>query len=259
MWQRDKFPDLIGLSPKKQLEKLPTQPKEYCGKRNKMCSIHGGGCGTRFKKGDKHWVCPQCGLDRRCASRKLEKKKACRMHGGRAGRKPTTGYAILENLKGYNAILKDDRLLRNTQHIAALDSVGLDLVKEMNEHDNSTLLDDAQKAARTIADAAKFGNMDRIRAGTDMLLEAITPLTHARDLRREWYDILALRNRLVDSERKWMMEDQMIPVLHVYEFMTVFQQLAIQFIPAQNDRAAFSRRLMAYFPSPPNENGNVKD
>jgi rubredoxin len=258
MWERQKFPDLIGKTPKQQLERLPTQPKEYCGKRNKMCSIHGGGCGYRFKAGDKHWVCPKCGLDRRCGSRKLEGKKACRMHGGNAGRPRTKGYAILENLKGFNDLLKDERLLSNSQHIAALDSMSLDLVHEMTEHDHSALLDEAQKAARMVVDGLRYGNTARTQAGADMLLEALAPLRHARDLRREYYDIMNLRNRMVDSERKWMMEsEQMIPVSHVYEFMTIFHQLAFQFIPTQNDRAAFARRLMAYFPAPQAENGKV--
>ena len=255
---REKYPDLIELSPKKQLDGLPSLPEAKCGKRNKGCSAHGGGCGYRFKKGDKHWVCPKCGSDRRCWSNRIKGRPACRMHGGRAGRKPTKGYAIYENLTNFNEILMNPDLLNNRMQITALEAIAQDLIEEMTEHDQSALLDDAAKAATMISAGLQFGDMVRLRAGTDMLLEALAPLKNARDLRREYYDNVGLSAKLKELEMKRSLaESGMIPAVVVWEYISFNQRMMFQFIPNANDRAAYMRKLRAVVPEPPGKHSDV--
>jgi hypothetical protein len=182
------------------------------------------------------------------------------MHGGSGGRKPTKGYAIYSNLTNFNDILSSPDLLNNRYQIAALEGRGQDLLREAEEHDQSALLDDAARAAAMIKDGLHHGNMSRLQAGTDMLLEALAPLKNARDLRREWYDTLRLASILKGQENNRILaEAGMIPAVVVWEFIGLTQRLAFQFIPVANDRSAYMRELRAHIPEPPGENGNGKE
>lgn len=254
---REKFPDLIGLSPKKQLDGLPPLPKSKCGKRNRSCSAHGGGCGYRFKKGDKHWICPKCGADRRCWSNKVSKKKACRMHGANGGRPKKKTYAIYRGLEGFNELLADPDLLNNRMQITTLELIAEDLAKELFEHDQSALLDDLNKALRMIAGSVRVGNMSRLQAGLDMAMEAASPLTNARDLRREIYENYKLAGILKAQESKRVLDESgMIPAAVVWEFIGLNQRLMFQFIPSSTDRTAYMRELRSMVPEPP-DNGSA--
>ncbi len=249
---REQYPDLIGLSPKKQLNGLPSMPKSKCGKRNKSCSVHGGGCGHRYKKGDKHWVCPECGADRRCWANHVKDRPACRMHGANAGRKPSKGFAIYHNLHDFNEILASSELLNNRMHLSALEAQIQDRIKEMTETDESGYLDDANKAAAMIAAGLQKGYQPRIQAGVDMLMEALAPLKNARENRREMCEVIRLANILKDSQIKWDLANAgMIPAVVVWEFIGLNQRLMFQFIPSANDRAAYQRELMSHIPAPP--------
>ncbi len=249
---REKFPDLIGSGPKKQLDGLPSLSKSKCGKRNKSCSLHGGGCGYRFKKGDKHWVCPECGADRRCWANKVSKKKTCRVHGSSGGRPPSPSYSIYHNLGNYNEILASPDLLNNRYQIAALEAMAQKLIKEMTEHDGLALLDDLNKALRMMAGSVHRGNLTTLRSGMDMAMEAIGPLINARDLRNEFYDVQKLNGTLKDQEMKRQLATAgMIPAVVVWEYIGLNQRLMFQFVPDQNDRAAYMRQLRSMVPEPP--------
>ncbi len=258
---REKFPDLIGLGPKKQLDGLPSMPKGKCGKRNRGCSSHGGGCGYRFKKGDKHWVCPKCGADRRCWSGKVAKKKACRMHGAHGGRPPSRSYSIYHNLGNFNEIIMSPDLLNNRNQIAALEAMAQGLIKEMTEHDGLALLDDLNKALRMMAGSVHVGNLTTLRAGMDMAMEAIGPLINARDLRNEFYDVQRLNGILKDQEMKRELANSgMIPAAVVWEYIGLNQRLMFQFIHSANDRAAYMRELRTMVPEPPGkEDGDTQE
>ena len=245
---REQYPDLIGLSPKKQLSGLSSMSKSKCGKRNKSCSVHGGGCGYRFKKGDKHWICPECGADRRCWGNHVKGGSACRMHGAKGGRKPSKEKAILANIKGFNDILNSPNLLDNVTEIAAVKAISLQLIEEMTEHDQGALLDDANRAAAMIAGGLHKGYQPRIQAGVDMLLEALAPLSNARDLRHEYYETTKIHNLLVNNQLKWMMENrQMVPWVQVIEFMSIFQRFMFRYLPSSTDRANFLKDMRPYF------------
>ena len=245
---REKFPDLIDIAPKKQLNGLPSMPKGKCGKRNKSCSIHGGGCGFRFKKGDKHWICPKCGADRRCWSNRISGGKTCRMHGAKGGRPLSKQHMILEKIQGFNAILDSPDLLTNTQEIAAVKALGLQQIEEMLQADRGALLDDANRAAAMIAGSIRTGNMHRLKAGADMLLEALAPLQNARSLRFEYYETIKLQNILINNQLKWAMENrQLVPWVQVVEFMSIFQRFMFKYLPNVNDRSSFLKDIRPYF------------
>lgn len=263
MAKRTNHLKLAELTPTKQLKKLPKLPKGKCGKRNKGCSIIRGGCGYRFKAGDKTWVCPKCGLDRRCRSNRVTKTRACRMHGAggdNGGRPPKQAYAILSNLgPNYNEILRSKDLLDNSNQIAALDVIVNKLVEEMHQYDAGAAVDDMMKAYTMIANAQRYGNTSRIRAGLDMLLEAMAPLRTSQQVRDEIYTNYTLRNRMVDNQRKWALENkQMVPWIQVVEIVGVFQQLMFQYLPSGSDRSSFLKALKARFGNViPRNNGDA--
>lgn len=263
MASREKFPDLIGQTPAKQKKGLPPIPAGKCGKRNKTCSVHGDGCGYRFKAGDKHWVCPKCGADRRCWSNRIKDGKTCRMHGAKGGTanggggQPGREYAILENLHpNYNAILRSEKLLENSQHIAALDSLALTLIEEMKKYDYGAALDDLQKSYSMISAAHQYGNTSRIRAGLDMFLEAMAPLRSSYETRQEYYEIVMVRDRLINSQFKRMMENkQMVPWVQVMEFANLFVRIMFKHVRDQPTKTAIMNDIRPYFR--PDENGNA--
>jgi len=259
---RTKHPDLADLAPAKQLKQMPPLPEGKCGKRNKSCSIHGGGCGHRFKKGDKSWLCPNCAADRRCWSNRVKSSKSCRMHGAggsNGGRPPSQEYAIIQNLyPQYNQILSSPELLNNTQDIAALRAIGLDLFEKMEKYDTGASMDDLQKAIATIGGAIHYGNTGRLRAGVDLALSAIAPVAAAEKTRKEYYDILNLVNRMRDSQRKWALENkEMVPFIQVLELLDIFSQQMFKYLPDASHRSAFVKEFKDRFGSVARTNGNA--
>lgn len=246
MANRTKHPDLADLTPTKQLKQMPPLSEGKCGKRNKSCSIHGGGCGHRFKKGNKSWICPECAADRRCWSNRVSNSKACRMHGagGSNGGRPTgPDYAVIQNLyPQYNRILSNPELLSNQEDIATLQAIALKLFEEIESYDTGAALDDLQKAAAVIGGGIQYGNTGRLRAGLDLMLSAMAPLRSERDTRREYYDIIRLKTKLIDDHRKWALENkEMVPWIQVLELLDIFSQLMFKYLKSGQDRSSFTK------------------
>ncbi len=263
MANRTKHPDLADLTPSKQLKKMPSLPEGKCGKRNKSCSTHGGGCGYRFKKGDKSWICPNCAADRRCWANRVKNSNACRMHGAggsNGGRPPSQEYAIIQNLyPQYNQILSSPELLSNVQDIATLRAIGLHLFAEMEKYDTGASMNDLQKALATIGGAIQYGNTGRLRAGVDLALSAMAPVVAAEKTRREYYDTLNLANRMRDSERKWILANQeMVPWVQVIEILDIFSQQMFKYIQDPSHRSAFTKEFKDRFGDVSRKNGDAK-
>jgi len=260
--KRSKHPDLIGLAPVQQLKGLPPLPAGKCGVRTRSCSIHAGGCGYRYKAGDKHWVCPECGSDRRCRGDRIADSKTCRMHGsggkknGKApGHPPGLKYQAFSGLnEHYNEILRRPELLENKQEIAALE-VRLETVsEEITQYTERCVWADVENAAEMINSAIQFGSDSRARAGLAMMLEAIAPYRAVREGWNEFKDTAMLKAKLIDYQRRWDLESgDMFSAVEVMELINIFQHLMFRFIPVPSERSAFMRILQGHFKSP---NGN---
>lgn len=259
--KRTQHPDLIGLSPKEQLEGLPPLPAGRCGKRNKSCSTHGGGCGYRFKKGDKHWVCPECGTDRRCWSRRVEGLNSCRVHGsgGKTGGKNGNGkahghppglkYQVFSRLNSrYNQILSNPNLLDMKEEIAALQIRLEKVAEEITEHSERANWGDVVSSSEMINVALSHRDFPRAYAGLTMLLEAIAPYRAVQEGWADYESTVSLKSRITDLQRKWDLESGgMYSAEEVMEMVNVFQLLMFKFIPEAAMRSAFMRILRTYW------------
>jgi len=254
--KRSKNPDLIGLTPAQQLNGLPPLPAGKCGVRTRSCSVPAGGCGYRYKAGDKRWVCPECGLDRRCWSARVTDGKTCRMHGsggkknGKApGHPPGLKYQAFSRLnQRYNEILRRPELLEGKEEIAALE-IRLEIVsQEITQYTERCVWTDVENAAEMINSAIQFGNNSRARAGLAMMLEAIAPYRAVKDGWSEFKDTAMLKAKLTDYQRRWDLESgNMFSAVEVMEMVNVFQTLMFRFIPEAAMRSAFMRILRTHW------------
>ena len=263
--KRSKNPDLIGLTPAQQLNGLPPLPAGKCGVRTRSCSVPAGGCGYRYKSGDKHWVCPECGLDRRCWSARVKDGKTCRMHGsggkknGKApGHPPGLKYRVFSHLNDrYNEILNRPELLESKAEIAALEIRMETVSEEITQYTERCVWADVENAAEMINSAIQFGSDSRARAGLTMMLEAVAPYRAVRDGWNEFKDTAMLKAKLIDYQRRWNLESgDMFSAAEVMELINVFQHLMFRFIPVPTERSAFMRIFRGHFKS---ANGNKSE
>ncbi len=248
-----KHKDLIGLTPTQQLDKLPAWPDEYCQKRNKSCQPRSGGCGYRYKKGDKRWVCPECGNDRRCVAPKVTGKPACRMHGGAkgSGRAPVhmkymPPQVILDN---YHRHYPDKELLTLGHEIAILSSYTQQLFESLEEHDVTTAHLGIRMAAEIIEEGVRDINILRIRQGLQKLQDSLDPVIMTYLTWKEIKDNFKIQTSMADKQNTWLMKkEEMMPREEVLEVLVWMGRIGLKHIKTSEDRQSYGREIMSLLP-----------
>jgi len=249
---REKHPDLIGKTPEQQLKALPPIPEAYCGHRNKNCTHQAGGCGYRYKKGDKSWVCPECGQDRRCNSQKVKDSTACRMHGGSPNRRrdPVARYAApLSILEVYNERLADPDLLNVAQEIAAVQARTQQIFTMIDDNDPSLALQNLITGMKVIDVGLARTDFYKIRAGFQMCSEALDPIILQA---RGWIELrenFDLQTKMTDKQREWLLQDREVwPVSYALEIFIQFFREANKYIRDRADKRHFSDAIKMIVP-----------
>jgi len=251
--QKQKYPDLMGLTPTQQLDALPPWPDKYCQKRNKVCQTRSGGCGYRYKKGEKCWVCPQCGNDRRCVGAKVKGKPACRMHGGAkgSGGVPTTmkympPQVIIDN---YNRMFPDKELLTLGHEIAILSSYTQQLFQSLEEYDVVVAHHGIQIAAELIEDGTRDMNMLKVRQGLQKLRDSMDPIMMTFLTWKEIKDNFNLQTSMADKQNNWLMKKEtMMPREEVLEVLVWMGRIGLKHIKTSEDRQSYGREIMSLLP-----------
>lgn len=247
----DKYPDLIGLPPSEQWNRLPPIPDWMCGRRVKTCSLTRGGCGRRYKKGEKTWVCPECGADRRCRNKKVEGSSVCRMHGKNSRGTPKTGRYLPPSvyLANYNKVMGDSKLIRLSEEISMLISYNQQLWDSLEEKDVITASKMIEEGLDLISDGLASGNSFKARKGLQKAKNAYDTIFMQFITWQEIKSNLRLLKDMMDSQHKWMIDEEaMIPRQHVLEALVWFNRVALRFIRTPQDKRSYGDVLLAGIP-----------
>lgn len=215
-----------------------------CNARKKTCSE----CGHRYTK-DEHdlWECPECGADRHCQQRVKREGLRCRMHGGatpagiaNANFKHGRYSKVLPTslAERYEASLSDQEILALRDEIALLDTRLGDLVASIRIGATSDLWNDLSTAFQELQTALATKDPDGANIAMVDLREAIA---HGRDEQKTWtevYTLLEQRRKLVESERKRLVE--MHQILTVEQAMVLLARVQEAIINNVSDRTALA-------------------
>jgi hypothetical protein len=245
--EHKKYPELIELPPDQQLKKLPKRKKIKCTARNKNCSKHRGGCGYRFIAGDPNWVCRRCGLDRRCGTDKVKKKKTCRMHGANGGRPPSKDakYIVSKGIEqAFNRIMTSPNLLDLSEEIGMVSARNDELNRMLDNHDLSHSFETIENNIKKLRDAAFIGEHSKITKIANAFFDDIEPL---RAHKRIWDEIREnnkLLTAMMAQMHKWQLEEEMmLPVASVVEWLADIARRFIKYLPNPQDRKRFSDEI----------------
>jgi hypothetical protein len=247
----DKYPDLIDLTPSEQLRRLPPIPDWMCGRRVRTCSLSRGGCGRRYKKGEKTWVCPKCGADRRCRNKKIQGGSVCRMHGGKSMGTPRTGRYMPPSiyLKNYNRVMGDHKLIKLAEEIGMLISYNQQLWDTIDTLDVITESRNIETGLAMITQGVADGSTWKVRRGLSQAKKAYDKVWLQF---RAWQEIrsnLRLMKDMMDSQHKWLVDEQaMVPRQHVLEALVWFNRIALRFIRTPEDKRAYGEVLLSNIP-----------
>lgn len=245
-----KYTKLIGKSPEAQLKKLPKLSVTKCSRRTKTCSPRRDGCSYRYKKGDKTWVCPKCGLDRRCMTDKTKATKTCRMHGGSGGRPHEPKYVISNAIKtAFNRIIASPELLSLKDEIAMMGARTDQLHHNLDEFAISHSWQDMTKSIDTAQKALIYGDQKTALKSVAFLAQAIEPLRAQYRIWEEIRENNKILTAMMDKQHRWNLDNEMMmSVEDVISFLARMTMLTIKYIPAPQDRKAFMREVRQYAP-----------
>jgi hypothetical protein len=230
-----------------------------CIARVKTCSK----CQYRYIRGDKAWVCPKCGTDRRCPNRAAKGNPVCRMHGANLdGALASAKYNVAHQIyEGYNRLINDPNLLNLTQEIAVVGARSDELFGMLNAVDSRGAHESIGRALQSLETVVFMAMQDR---GKNKVLEipmadlqgvirkfheALSPVNIEFHLWDMLKDSLEMTRRLQDTERKWAVSNEgLIPVQLVLEVLLTIQRLTMKYIRNPEDRAAFGKEFRDAIP-----------
>lgn len=247
------YPHLIGKTPNQQLRGLDTWPDVYCQCRNRVCQIRSGGCGYRFKGGDKSWVCPECGQDRRCVATKIKDKRTCRMHGSArgAGRAPSSMKYMAPKviLDDYNKVLSNPELLTMSHEIGILTAYSQQVMDLLDEQNAIVANRELRAAVQKIDKGSYDLNMPLIREGLREIYKALDPLTIQVLAWSEIKDNWKLQLTLAKAQNEWLKEkDEMMPRKHVLEVLIWMNRIGLKYIRDPADRQRYGEEVLSLLP-----------
>lgn len=221
------------------------KPQEPCGKLNKNCRS----CQHRFKAGVRTVECPNCGEDRRCRTPKLKGKKACRMHGGNAGRKPGPKYILGDKLnRSMNRLLGHPDIFTLGNEIAANQHRIEELLRLSEEIEAIGLGPLIDKGLEMIEWGIINGDENKMRRGSDMIKEARMKARAHNSVWEELREHMKLDVSMKTSQQKMRLEaEEMISVIHVREVISTFQQILFRVIKNPEDRKFVIDKMREYY------------
>jgi hypothetical protein len=251
-FQKTRHPDLIGKTPAEQEAGLPKFPAEWCGARTKSCPHQSGGCGYRYKGGDKSLVCPECGYDRRCSNPKGDEPR-CRLHGGSKNRvqSPYSKYRIpMVILEDFSRLLADPQLLNLSAEIASVSSRTQQIFDMMEDNDPSLAIMNLLRGHDIIEEGLKKTDFFKIRKGFQIATEAMDPTIIQA---RAWVELrnnFELQTKMVDKQREWIAKEaEAMPREQVLEMFILVVRRAQKYITNKADRAAFRKDMAQLLPT----------
>jgi len=250
---KKKYPKLIGKTLKQQKKGMDTWPNDICARRNRVCQPRSGGCGYRYKGGNKTWLCPNCGQDRRCIVKKRKGAKTCRMHGSAkgAGRAPKSMKYMPPQviLDRYNKVMEDPELLTMSHEIGLLTSYTQQIFELLDEQNVVLANQILRKAIAKIDDGAFELNMIEIRKGIQELYKALDPITIQVMSWLEIKDNWKLHLAMTKAQNEWLLQkDEMMPRKHVLEVLIWMNRIGLKYIRDPNDRKAYGREVISLLP-----------
>lgn len=185
---------------------------------------------------------PMCGAHRTngepCGNHAMMGKRVCRPHGGaslsgRAHPRFTTGrkskYANFlpsRMLKAYEASMDDGQLLQQRQEISLLDSRITDLLTRVDTGESGRLWDRLGKSHAEFAAARHLGKVPEMQEKLAEMEALIAAGRHDADAWRELQGALDLRRKIVESERRRLLDaQQSVTAEQLTGFMTAMLEL----------------------------------
>ncbi|MBD3251199.1 hypothetical protein GF380_01870 [Candidatus Uhrbacteria bacterium] len=194
-----------------------------CNARTKTCT-----CGHRYTKEEYElWKCPECGKDRHCRQLVSREGERCRFHGGKSlkgiasPRYKHGRYTSLppELAERYQESLSDEDLLALRDEIALVDARLHDLLSALGIGTTSELWKNLQDAYKNMRIALTQRDPDKANAALQTLGQAVENGVTQTSAWAEVYDVLDSRRRLVESERKRLVQ--------MHQFITAEQAMAL--------------------------------
>lgn len=142
-------------------------------------------------------------------------------------------------LERYNAAVTDPELLNLSAEIAVVDSRLSDLLIRVESGDAGEIWDKLSKAKDKYRDASIKADIPEMGAQLDAMIRLIERGAQDVAAWREIHATLEQRRRLVESERKRLVEQEQMLTLH--EAMTMFQAMAAAVKSNVTDRDALGR------------------
>ena len=142
-------------------------------------------------------------------------------------------------LERYNAAITDPELLNLSAEIAVVDSRLSDLLVRVESGDAGEIWDKLSKAKDKYQDASRKADIDEMGAQLDAMLALIERGSADVAAWREIHGVLEQRRRLVESERKRLIEQEQMLTMH--EAMTFFTAMAAAVKANVTDREALGR------------------
>jgi len=185
------------------------------------------------------------------------------MHGAGGGRPPETGKFIPPSqiADAFNALINDPALLSLAFNVGISEARTYELLNMINDNDIraqagdiSVMLNEllnAVYACTEIMEKAKVADEDStyLKKTARVIIESLAPEVTAQKLWRQVNNQLEVTRRLNDTERKWIdQHDQMVPMSQVIEAMSVLIRMALKYIEATQDRAAFAQDMRMLVP-----------
>lgn len=237
--------------PKKKTD--PDMPKGFdyqCTARTKTCSS----CQHRYKKGDKTWVCPNCGMNRRCQNKAITDRPTCRMHGGGGGRPPGAKYVIAKRIsETFNRVFADPTIWDMAENQATLGARFEQLIlqlDEITEEEGGGV--DASAIHILVSKARKAIYKEQENLALDCLediMEILAPANREQYLWRQIMEINEMLRRNADSHKRYLLQQESkVSINEVVEVLVLIQKLAFIFIPEPRDRKAFARKMREFLP-----------
>lgn len=227
---------------------MPEGRVGQCESRLKTCRK----CNVRFKAGDKSWECYKCGESRRCENDALTSRTACRAHGGKGGRPPSSTKIRIAPIwsTAYAHAVQHPELLSLATEIGVINARNDQLMERLRNIDVSSVHRDVLDAVNLIEEALLSGNTTMVARGITRLREAIDPINVESSVYYQLLNNFEIARRLTDTERKWATANQQTMDLSlVVELLILVTRIMMRYIPTHQDRAACAKEIRQYFPS----------
>ena len=221
-----------------------------CGARKRQCR----NCGHRFGKEEYDlWECPECGEDRHCRLSVPHEGDRCKYHGGASPKGimsphfvhgKYTKYMPDRLAERYQQAEQDDELLNLRSDIALLYARLTDLLSDVETAASAELWLELGAAFESLRGALKKQDARATRRALTNMEMLISRGVGQADTWTEVYDVLERRRKLIESERKRLVDmHQMISVEKALTMIANIQSVIKENVKDKDALRAISQAL----------------